>query len=185
MNRPTSAWLAVALIACGSSGEESPQDGAGGALSAGTGGADASGGANEGGSNPQGGASGAVTSTGGAPTGGTFTGGAPTGGSPPGGFDGEGAGNGGTAAGGTGGSAAASGSSSGGTAGTRCGEGFCESDEYCRAPCSGTGGLPPDAQPICWPLPANCLDDATCDCICGSTAIFCTPGSPEIQCGCA
>lgn len=102
--------------------------------------------------------------------------------------DAGGAASGGTGGGGAGssggGGAGAGGSSAGagGSGSVTCGDEMCSADEYCRAGCNGTGG--PPGPPRCWPLPAECVGNATCDCICGPTSLFCTPGAPEIQCGC-
>ena len=92
----------------------------------------------------------------------------------------------GGSAGSTGGAnAGAAGSQSGGAAGAAgiaCGTETCAENQYCRAGCNGTGG--PVGPPRCWPLPPECVGNATCACICGPTSLFCTPGAPEIQCGC-
>jgi hypothetical protein len=73
-----------------------------------------------------------------------------------------------------------------GNVGGACGAMTCADDEYCEAPCSGIGFQPDDAlpPPRCMPLPAACNGVGTCECICGETAGFCTPGSAEVQCGC-
>jgi hypothetical protein len=108
-------------------------------------------------------------------------------------------------AGGSGGSAAGSGGAAGSTGGASagagaagmsgagagaggagiltCGDETCGENQYCRAGCNGTGG--PPGPPHCTDLPPECVGNATCECICGSTAIFCTPGETAIQCGCA
>ncbi|MES1186972.1 MAG: hypothetical protein ABUL60_24370 [Myxococcales bacterium] len=102
------------------------------------------------------------------------------------------------------------GTSAGGSAGTSAGGAAsglgcgatCGPNEYCRAPCSGTGfgfggttGLPMTPPlPGCAPLPAACNGTPTCDCICGPAlgyATWCSTGSkpitsgPAVQCGCA
>lgn len=95
-------------------------------------------------------------------------------------------------AGGSGGSVHAAGSSSGaGSAGGPvCGDRTCGANQYCRAPCNGTGfgGSPGvggnQARGSCAELPSACNGVPSCDCICGPTKGFCTPGAVEVQCGC-
>ena len=73
----------------------------------------------------------------------------------------------------------------GGPAGVRCGSKTCGVNQYCAAACSGT--LPPEPvvmEPSCRDLPARCIGDTSCECICGGTG-FCRDGEPEVQCGCA
>jgi hypothetical protein len=92
------------------------------------------------------------------------------------------------AGGGTSGSSAsrASGGTSGSSGSQTCGDRTCGNNEYCRAPCSGTGlgGTQSLGDPTCTELPAGCNGVPTCDCICDSVG-FCTPGGFEVQCGCA
>jgi hypothetical protein len=111
------------------------------------------------------------------------------------------AGGGATSGGATSGGATSGGATSGGaTSGFGCGGATCGPNEYCRAPCSGTGfgfggttGLPiTQPMPSCYPLPAACNGTPTCDCICGFGSTFwCSTGSqpitpgPAVQCGCA
>jgi hypothetical protein len=107
----------------------------------------------------------------------------------------------GGAAGATSGGAAGatSGGAAGAASGFGCGGATCGPNEYCRAPCSGTGfgfggttGLPmTQPMPSCYPLPAACNGTPTCDCICGFGSTFwCSTGSqpitsgPAVQCGC-
>ena len=110
----------------------------------------------------------------------------------------------GASAGGAAGTSAggAAGTSAGGAAsGLGCGA-TCGPNEYCRAPCSGTGfgfggttGLPMTPPlPGCAPQPAACNGTPTCDCICGPAlgySTWCSTGSkpitsgPAVQCGCA
>jgi hypothetical protein len=95
-------------------------------------------------------------------------------------------------AGGTGGSSAGAGGATAGAAGhaggIACGDETCGPDEYCRAGCSGTilldAGPAPVLKPSCAPLPPACNGTPGCECICGPTATFCTPGATQIQCGC-
>jgi hypothetical protein len=112
-----------------------------------------------------------------------------------------GAASGGAAGAASGGAAgAASGGAAGAASGVGCGGATCGPNEYCRAPCSGTGfgfggttGLPmTPPMPFCYPLPAACNGTPTCDCICGLGSTFwCSTGSqpitsgPAVQCGCA
>ena len=103
-----------------------------------------------------------------------------------------------------GGGAASAGAAGAGAAGAvsgiGCGGATCGPNEYCRAPCSGTGfgfggttGLPmSQPMPACFPLPAACNGTPTCDCICGlGSTQWCSTGSkpitsgPAVQCGCA
>jgi hypothetical protein len=77
------------------------------------------------------------------------------------------------------------GGSGGGPTGVRCGSKTCGENQYCKAPCSGT--LPPEpvmVEPTCTDLPARCIGETSCECICGGTG-FCRDGEPEVQCGCA
>jgi hypothetical protein len=101
-----------------------------------------------------------------------------------------------------GGAGGAAGAGAAGAAGAVSGIGCgatCGPNEYCRAPCSGTGfgfggtaGWPMSPPlPSCYPLPAACNGTPTCDCICGAgTTFWCSTGSkpitsgPAIQCGC-
>ena len=71
-----------------------------------------------------------------------------------------------------------------GNVGGACGAMTCADDEYCEAPCSGVGAIPDDAEPRCVKLPQECNGVGTCECICGDTMFFCTPGAPEVSCGC-
>jgi hypothetical protein len=82
---------------------------------------------------------------------------------------------------------AGSGGAAGGASGQACGDQTCSANQYCRAPCSGTGlaGSQSLGNPICSSLPAACNGVPTCECICGFLAFFCTPGAFEVQCGCA
>lgn len=105
----------------------------------------------------------------------------------------------GSSAGGGLGGAGAGHAGSSGTAGTAggvpCGDQTCSSDQYCRAPCSGTfttGGFGAVApSPSCSALPPLCDGTPTCDCICGGVSFWCSTGSETIprtaavQCGCA
>jgi hypothetical protein len=71
------------------------------------------------------------------------------------------------------------------SAGVRCGSKTCGVNQYCAAACSGA--LPPEPvvmEPSCRDLPARCIGDTRCECICGGTG-FCRDGEPEVQCGCA
>lgn len=84
--------------------------------------------------------------------------------------------------------AAGGGAGAGGTSsGQACGDQTCGANQYCRAPCSGTGigGSQSLGKPSCWALPPSCNGVPSCECICGSVGFFCTPGASEVQCGCA
>lgn len=91
--------------------------------------------------------------------------------------------------GGAGGSAGSAGAA-GSTGGAACGDQTCGANQYCRAPCNGTGfgGSPSfgggQARGSCAVLPAACQGLPSCECICGPTKGFCTPGAVEVQCGC-
>ena len=160
--------LGVPLVGCGEGDSSSNGNGgASGGAGRGTGGSSAGsssqGGQSGGGAGGGGGASGASGSGASMNVGGASgTGGAASGGS--------GAGFGGATAG-------AAGSDS-----FPCGDEMCAPNQYCRAGCNGTGGDP--GPPHCANLPEACIGNATCACICGPTALFCTPGAATIQCGC-
>jgi hypothetical protein len=83
------------------------------------------------------------------------------------------------------GDAAAAGAAGSGS--RACGEQTCGANQYCRAPCSGTGfgGGQSLGPATCGVLPPACNGVPSCDCICGSGSSFCTPGAFEVQCGCA
>lgn len=88
-------------------------------------------------------------------------------------------------AGGGAGGAGGAGTPGGGAAGSGavvCGDATCAANQYCRAACTGFGGA--FGKPSCADLPAPCSGVPTCACICGGTSSFCTPGAPEVQCGC-
>jgi hypothetical protein len=89
-------------------------------------------------------------------------------------------------AGGIAGSASAAGSSgaAGSAGGQTCGDQTCGANQYCRAPCSGTGFGGSEARGTCAVLPPACDGVPSCECICGPTKGFCTPGAVEVQCGC-
>lgn len=78
----------------------------------------------------------------------------------------------------------------GSAGGPACGDQTCGANQYCRAPCSGTGfggsaGFGgSQARGSCAVLPAVCNGVPSCECICGPTKGFCTPGAVEVQCGC-
>ena len=82
---------------------------------------------------------------------------------------------------------AGGGGAAGGGSGQACGDQTCDANQYCRAPCSGTGlaGSQSLGPPSCAALPAACNGVPTCECICGSFTFFCTPGAFQVQCGCA
>lgn len=149
--------LLVVLHGCGSD-DSTAGSGGGAAGSAGTGT-----GENLAGSMSQGGQAGAGGSGGTPSFGGGGVAGAPTGGM-----------SGGAAGSGVAGSA--------GSGQRTCGTETCGANQYCRAGCSGTGDDP--GPPRCAELPPACEGEPTCACICGLTALFCTPGAPTIQCGC-
>jgi len=88
-----------------------------------------------------------------------------------------------TQAGATNAGAAGSGHAAGAAGtGVVCDGVTCAVNQYCRAPCSGTGGTVGNAS--CADLPAVCSGVPSCSCICGITSSFCKPGAPEVQCGC-
>jgi hypothetical protein len=90
-------------------------------------------------------------------------------------------------AGGEGGSAGVAGNAAAGSGtGQACGDRTCGVNQYCRAPCSGTGfgGSQSLAKPHCDVLPTGCNGVPSCACICGETSFFCSPGALEVQCGC-
>jgi hypothetical protein len=79
-------------------------------------------------------------------------------------------------------------SGSGGGGGTisvvPCGNVTCGQNQYCRAGCYGTGGSYSIRDPsTCWPVPAACTGNPTCQCICGSSACGCS-GTGEIVPAC-
>jgi hypothetical protein len=160
--------IALASLACGGAPSESDHS-----ASAGT----TQGGSSSGGSSgaTQGAAAG---SAGSAASAGTATAGSAGAGSPGGAAN---AGAGGSAAG------AANAGAAGNASGRVCGAQTCGANQYCRAPCSGTGfgGTQSLGDPTCAALPAACNGVGTCECICGSFSLqFCTPGAFEVQCGC-
>jgi hypothetical protein len=153
----------------------------GGAGSAGAGGAALSGGSA--GRAATGGTASGGSASGGSASGGSASGGSASGGSASGGSASGGSANGGSASGGSVNGTASGGE--GGSGGVPCGSKTCGENQYCKAPCSGAP--PPEpvmVEPTCADLPARCIGDTSCECICGGTG-FCRDGEPEVQCGCA
>jgi hypothetical protein len=188
-----SALTTFSLVAaCGTDSGTSPESSGGAAPATGgraapTGGASSAG---AGGAAPSGGSAGRAA-TGGTASGGSVNGTA-SGGSASGGSV-NGTASGGSASGGSASGGSASGGSVNGTAsggeggsgGVPCGSKTCGENQYCKAPCSGAP--PPEpvmVEPTCADLPARCIGDTSCECICGGTG-FCRDGEPEVQCGCA
>jgi hypothetical protein len=152
--------LLLGLVGACSGGEDD---------ASGTGGSSASGGAENSGGAMSGGSGGAPAEG----TGGAATGGANTGAS-------SGVGGGSDGGGGTDGG--------GGSGGAEAHPWSCGPDKFWLAPCDGTnpfgsGGQLP-ANPSCQPIPERCLDDLTCECICGGW-FTCNINASALDCGCA